>query len=340
MPSSKLSPSELPVPTPTSSNSDPSAEPPPQYTPLHATSQQHSHPFKPHPAPTPPSTIPFQSYQLPHSTLSLDKTTTTTSSSDLTSDVPALLSLLQAQAALPPKPLVRIKGSHSEYGAAYGPDKIDFDVVLNVMPLLRQGGSLQVMPGEDQASSTGKGEKNGVMGDNGGSLEEWARRFCADDAESKSFVLERKVTNWDTEYLEGQIRTMIASTKYQGKLTVTFPIAHSKVVIRTGTASISEKASSWIGKLSPKKDSAFKESTRQYAVAQSLWPYANIPAGGQGRQYAAQSEQEWWEVWKEPVRNAVLGKKQGWVSAEEWMECAMGERAAEMEKAWGVGQQW
>ena len=57
------------------------------------------------------------------------------------------------------------------------------------MPLLRQGGSLQVMPGEDQASSTGKGEKNGVMGDNGGSLEEWARRFCADDAESKRYLL-------------------------------------------------------------------------------------------------------------------------------------------------------
>ena len=49
---------------------------------------------------------------------------------------------------------------------------------------------------------------------------------------SLSFVLERCVTNWDMSYLEGRLLSLVSSTGYPGRVTVTFPLTHSKVVIR------------------------------------------------------------------------------------------------------------
>lgn len=74
-------------------------------------------------------------------------------------------------------------------------------------------------------------------------------------------------------------------------------------------------------------------------MIQSVWPYATSPPGtGSGmRECAAQSEQAWWQVWKGPIRNAVLASKRGWITAENWMEAAMGLAAVEREKEWGKG---
>lgn len=47
-------------------------------------------------------------------------------------------------------------------------------------------------------------------------------------------MLERKVINWDTSYINEQIHALIASTGYRGTVEVTFPITYSKVVVRKG----------------------------------------------------------------------------------------------------------
>jgi hypothetical protein len=47
-------------------------------------------------------------------------------------DPHALLQLMHEQAQLPPKLLVRVRGSHSVYGES----KSDFDLTLNLLPLL------------------------------------------------------------------------------------------------------------------------------------------------------------------------------------------------------------
>ena len=75
-------------------------------------------------------------------------------------------------------------------------------------------------------------------------------------------------------------------------------------------------------------------------MIQSVWPYATSPTIGAGsslRECAAQSEQAWWQVWKTPIHNAVLAKKRGWVTAEDWIETTMGLAATEREKEWGKG---
>jgi hypothetical protein len=54
-------------------------------------------------------------------------------------------------------------------------------------------------------------------------------------------------------------------------------------------------------------------------------------------QHAVQSEQDWWTVWKEPIRNGVLGKKQGWVTVEDWKDVILGHvEWPEPKKSWGT----
>ena len=56
--------------------------------------------------------IDFTAYRLPASILSEDETTRTTSDPGFASNAAILYTVLKEQTALPPKPVVRIKGTH------------------------------------------------------------------------------------------------------------------------------------------------------------------------------------------------------------------------------------
>jgi len=80
--------------------------------------------------------INYDKYSPPQSSLSEDKTTVTCGGPQLLQDATALADLIDEQILLPPKPIVRVRGT---YGANYGADKIDFDLALNLMPLIMRG---------------------------------------------------------------------------------------------------------------------------------------------------------------------------------------------------------
>lgn len=128
------------------------------------------------------------------------------------------------------------------------------------------------------------------------------------------------MANWNTDYLEGQIRTLIASTKYTGKLSVTFPVTHSNLTVHP------PKNKAWYAAIA----AAFTPAqTRRYQVVTAVWPYAALApgdAGGQGNEWAVKSEMQWWSDWKDVLKLAVLGKRKGWLTAEDQMEWAMGLR--------------
>jgi hypothetical protein len=127
------------------------------------------------------------------------------------------------------------------------------------------------------------------------------------------FVLERTVINWDTSYLEGRLLSLINSTSYQGHTTVTFPLTHSRVIVH-----------------SPDKVNRFFSNvtkvftgTKKYEVIKSVWPYADVPRGEQGRKCAVQEEEVWFGAWKDAVRHAVLCRRKGWVTVEDRLEFLM-----------------
>lgn len=131
----------------------------------------------------------FSNYVIPESTVSDNGVTTTTTCQVFYLDPKALISLVNQQSALPPKPLVHIKGHHYDYGPEYGDKpKIDFDLYLNIMPLLLRDGPdrwnyVSVTPASN--GFVDDDEKKGLPEEINGGLEDWTQRFCDDPAEHK-----------------------------------------------------------------------------------------------------------------------------------------------------------
>ena len=136
-----------------------------------------------------PMSINLEAYRLPQSVLSQDHVQLTTTSSTYFENAQSLVQLVRDQALLPPRPLIHIKGSHSEYGKAYGADKIDFELSLDMTPLLvgdglHQASHLRLAPLSDNGISI-TDEKHSLKENRETDLELWADKFCRDPAVSK-----------------------------------------------------------------------------------------------------------------------------------------------------------
>lgn len=94
----------------------------------------------------------------PDATLSADETVVTVSSDTLTSDSSALLQFLKYQAQLPPRPQIRIKGTHTSDGES----QVDFDIRLDLHRYLMTR-AVQQPPnaaGQDPANDAGQKPAN------------------------------------------------------------------------------------------------------------------------------------------------------------------------------------
>jgi hypothetical protein len=174
----------------------------------------------------------YRLYQPPLFELSTDRTTIKSTAPYLSSNATALVSLIRAQSTVPPKPQIHIIGKR-------GHNKIDFAIKLNLMNLLVPDDARQRMDymrcvAEGEVAMRGGLKPATVPNIGDGGLEEWARTFVEDAGGVKSFMLERVVANLDINWLEGQIRSLIASMAYKGVVTVSFPVTHAKVRRKTG----------------------------------------------------------------------------------------------------------
>lgn len=254
----------------------------------------------------------YRLYSPPLFELSADRTTIKSTAPYLSSNVSALVSLMRAQSSVPPKPQVHITGRR-------GSHKVDFAVRLNLMSLLVPEDPRRRM---DYIRCVGDGEaamRGGLrpaaepsVGPDGG-LEEWARRFIEDPGPVKSFALERVVANMDVGWIEGQIRSMIASTDYKGVVSVSFPVTHAKVVVQNPDK---------VNKFFTSVTTLFS-GKRKYEVAKAVWPFATHRNGEPDRRCIVQSEETWWKEWKDPIRYAVATKRHGWVTNEDKLEAIM-----------------
>jgi hypothetical protein len=146
-----------------------------------------------------------------------------------------------------------------------------------------------------------------------GGLEEWCKRFVHDTANVKIFTLERVVANLDVNWLEGQIRSLVASTGYGGNVKVTFPVTHAKVVVQNPDK---------VNKFFTSVTTLFAGKQR-YEVVKAVWPFATHRAGEEGRICTVQSEETWWREWRDPIKFAIASKRQGWVTNEDKLEALM-----------------
>ncbi|KAF8851162.1 hypothetical protein BDZ45DRAFT_750912 [Acephala macrosclerotiorum] len=276
------------------------------------------------PAPAPQPTYPglphldYSLYSPKSFTLSSDATTLTSYELHLSTYPTALVSLIQNLATVPPKPTIRIVGK--TYNSE---NHVDFDIKINLMNLIVPDGEKRRMnyvkviePGE-----TGlRGESKEATVPHVTGLEAWARKYCEDGASIKHFALERTVINWDTSYLEGRLLSLVSSTNYRGHVSITFPKTHSRVVIHSP-----DKVNRFFSNVTK-----IFTGTKKYEIIKSVWPYADVARGEQGRRCAVQEEEVWFTDWKDAIRHAVLGKRRGWVTAEDRLEFLMEPKFAEL----------
>jgi hypothetical protein len=228
----------------------------------------------------------------------------------LSTSATALVTLIRSLSTVPPKPHIHLVGARGR--------KVDFDVKLNLMSLLVPENPRDRMDyircvGEGETAFRG-GTKQALIPHVGdGGLEEWCRRFIDDPNSVKSFALDRVVANLDTTWIEGHLRSLIASTDYKGVVRITFPVTHAKVVVH-----------------SPDKVNKFFTSIttlfagkHQYEVVQAVWPFATARNGEPGRRCIVQSEEAWWRTWRDVIKYAVATKRHGWVTNEDKLEALM-----------------
>lgn len=128
--------------------------------------------------------IDFSRYQLSESSFSDDQTTITTTYAVLSSNPNALKKFLHEQAAVPPKPQIRIFGSHGDADR-----KTDFDLLLNMMPYIIRPEAdawhyLKVVNDTQKVFRGGSTETTQRTTQSG--MDEWIQRYCEDSSANKT----------------------------------------------------------------------------------------------------------------------------------------------------------
>lgn len=243
---------------------------------------------------------------------------------------------MHIESTVPPKPQIHITGK--QHGS------VDFAVKLNLMSLLVPDDPRKRMDyircvGSNEVAFRG-GAKPSIEPDvDEGGLEEWARRFVEDSGSVKLFTLERVIANLDVSWLDGRLRTLVASTGYKGSVTVSFPVTHSKVVVNSPdrvNKFITGVTTLFVGK-------------KKYEVVKAVWPFATGRMGEQGRKCAVMSEEVWFREWKDVIKYgkfslisrvalmlmmiAVMSKRKGWVTNEDKLEFIMEGKAKQLSEA-------
>lgn len=254
----------------------------------------------------------YRLYSPPLFNLSKDCKSLLSRAEHLSTNADALVTLVRTQATVPPKPQIHIQGTHDNGS------EVDFNIKLNLMGLLVADDERQRLDyircvGENELAYRG-GTRPDVLpevGDAG--LEEWCSRYVQDKSSIKSFALDRVVVNLDTEWIEGQIRTLIASLKYRGTVSVKFVVTHDRVLVQNPDK-VNHFFTSVTGLFSGKN---------KYEVVKAVWPFATTKNGEAGRRCMVQSEEVWWRDWRGPIKHAIAQRRKGWVTVEDRLEAVM-----------------
>lgn len=270
-------------------------------------------------------------YLPPYGQISKDLSTLTVFREDVEGD---LATFLRAQLAVPPRPVASIRGTHK---AVHEATILDFDISLDVTDYIHPlagDASLHYVVNEAPVEKGAKAESVDVVTNR-------VERFEASTARLKRYehhdsdvhgmltktrcrlVLQRTVSNWDTHYLEGCMRNLLCSLKYEGKVEINFKYHHSVVIIKPR-----ETLTDWTMK-------PFISS--QDVKVEAIWPYANTENGSSySRRALRMTESDWWRVWREPIKDAILTKKKGWIGKEALMDSLTSQtrRGKERRSAW------
>ncbi|KAM0549778.1 hypothetical protein ACHAPJ_009217 [Fusarium lateritium] len=240
----------------------------------------------------------------------------------------------------PPRPYVRIQGLHNETKKSgeerQSKNVTDFDIHVELTPLLyeematrRSWRRLRAVNNFDKVRrGTVTSTRAPGFGGSGPPEEgtpgvaEWCHRYCANKAGLKAFVLERRLTGWDFALVGSRLESLVRATNYRGQINITFPTTNARVEIYNDCRTNRWRLTRWIVLtfyftllwIFSWPWVSFR--TRWFETLYVEWPMSRPDRQGTLR-YACMSEDQWYRLWRRPIQQAVLARRQGRLSQDD-----------------------
>lgn len=247
---------------------------------------------------------------------------------------------IRISATKPPRPSLRVLGTHSETVRENGKSKketvTDFDVSVDLTPYLfsdaTRNVSWKTLRTVEDNEKTRRGtilrkRAPGVKRDleitnPKPTLAEWCHRYCANHTGVKSFELRRQVLGFDEVILKDRLEELVRGTNYRGHLQVTFPVKGDVTLIYNDSKLNRWRVTPWIiwmcyltfMWLLTWPFLFFR--TKRFEVAISEWPFSVEQEDGT-RRYVSMSESHIFNLWGRAISRAVLGKRQGTLNEDD-----------------------
>ena len=247
---------------------------------------------------------------------------------------------IKLSATKPPRPSLRVLGTHSETVRENGKSKketvTDFDVSVDLTPYLfsdaTRNVSWKTLRTIEDTEKTRRGtilrkRAPGVKRDleitnPKPTLAEWCHRFCASHTGVKSFELRRQVLGFDEVILKDRLEELVRGTNYRGHLQVTFPVKGDVTLIYNDSKLNRWRVTPWIiwmcyltfMWLLTWPFLFFR--TKRFEVAISEWPFSVEQDDGT-RRYVSMPESHIFNLWGRAISRAVLAKRQGTLNQDD-----------------------
>lgn len=272
-------------------------------------------------------------------------------SRSLDTDPEILEQYVRIWAATPPRPFVRLRGSHRERrgtrdGRRESRDIVDFDVRVELTPYFCPDLGYGTHRSKHELRTVANGERTrrgtvlrkrakGAAGDGGGevgrielgmvekpSLAQWCHMYCASHAGLKAFQVKRRLEGLDEGRVKDHLERMVRRTNYRGNVAISFPVQDEIVEVWSDCRTNQWRLTKWIYVL-------FCVSmlwiltwpylffrTKRFETVSSVWNYSTIDDEGR-RKYTTISEDQWYNLWGRAISKAVLTKRQGTLDQQD-----------------------
>jgi hypothetical protein len=127
----------------------------------------------------------------------------------------------------------------------------------------------------------------------------------------------------DTRYLEDNLKSIVHNTNYRGHTRISFPIENKAVEVYNTNRINTWRMTNWISFLFMITFLWLFSwpylffATKRWAVVKINWPFSVVNDAGE-RCFTSISERQLFEKWAKVIEKAVLEKKQGALSEEDF----------------------
>lgn len=243
-------------------------------------------------------------------------------------------------AALPPRPYVRILGTHRQTvnngGKKENKTVVDFDVRVELTPYLYSDATrrlswreLRTVENADKAyrgtvlrSRDPSATKGIQLSAHKPSLAEWCHRYCAKHAGLKRFTLRRKMVGFEEHRVRQKLDSLIRSTNYRGAICISVPVMDEAVEVYNECKTNEWRLTTWIFWLCVLTATFLFTwpylffRTKRFEVLVAEWSFSKPTTDGD-RKFVSIDEAQWYNMWGRAINRAVLEKRQCTLGQQE-----------------------